>query len=116
MTMLKEERRRKNDRAAVTDAEVFCVKCITQTLKAEKVPEGGAYWREVTEKAEKLLLHHREEIRDMYRNARTELRKWILEKSGAEDAVAFQKMQELGLTGNVAEDMEVLGVVMGCLN
>lgn len=109
MTMLKEERRRREDRAAVTDAEVYCVKCVTQTLKAERVPEGGAYWREVTEKTEKLLLYHREEIRDMYRKARTELRKWILEKSGAENAVAFQKMQQMGMTGNIMHDMEVLG-------
>lgn len=111
MTMLKEERRRRDDRAAVTAAEVYCVKCVTQTLKAERVPEGGAYWREVTAKTEKLLLYHREEIRDMYRKARTELRKWILEKSGAENAVAFQKMQQMGLTGDVAEDMKKLGVM-----
>lgn len=103
MTMLKEESRRRNDQAAVTAAEVYCVKCITQTLKAERVPEDGAYWREVMAKTEKLLLYHREEIRDMYRKARTELRKWILEKSGAEDAVAFQKRQQMGQTGDMAE-------------
>jgi len=96
---------------AVTAAEVFCVQCVMQELKAERVPEGGAYWREVSERTEKLLLYHREEIRDMYRTARQELRRWILKESGAEDAVAFQKMQEMGLTGNVAEDMGKLGVV-----
>lgn len=111
MTMLKEERRRKNDRAAVTAAEVYCVECIRKTLKAERVPEGGAYWREVTAKTEKLLLYHREEIRDMYRTAKAELRKWILEKSGAQDAVAFQRAQQLGLTGGVVEDMKKLGVM-----
>lgn len=102
-------RRRKDNVAAVTAAEVYCVKCVTQTLKEERVQEGGAYWMEVAAKTEKLLLYHREEIRDMYRKARTELRKWILEKSGAENAVAFQKMQQMGMTGNIMHDMEVLG-------
>lgn len=104
-------RRRKDNVAAVTAAEVYCVKCVTQALKVERVPEGGAYWMEVTAKTEKLLLYHREEIRDMYRKARTELRKWILEKSGAENAVAFQKMQQMGMNGDVAEDMKKLGVM-----
>lgn len=97
--------------AAVTDAEIFCVKHIEKELKKAGIRQNTKEWNTITARGVELMVHHREEMRDMYRRNKGELQVWLNRMTGIVSMAAVRKMQQLGLTGDVAEDLKRLEVI-----
>lgn len=97
--------------AAITDAEIFCVKHIEKELEKAGIRQSTKEWNTITARGMGLMVHHREEVRDMYRRNKGELQVWLNRMTGIVSMAAVRKMQQLGLTGNVLEDLKRLEVI-----
>lgn len=94
----------------ITEAEVYATKVIKEELEASRIRRGSRVWRMVTLRAARVMSAHRQEVRDMYQTSKALLREWITKESGLRDFRALEKFNEIGLTGNVLKDMEILGM------
>lgn len=92
----------------ITEAEVYATKVIKEELEAAKIREGSGEWNVFTERAAEIMAAHRQEVRDMYQTSKALLREWITKESGLRDFRALAKFNEIGLTGNVLKDLEIL--------
>lgn len=92
----------------ITEAEVYAAKAIREELEASRIRRGSRVWRMVTLRAARVMSAHRQEVRDMYRTSKALLREWITKESGLRDFRALSKLNEIGLTGNVLKDLEIL--------
>lgn len=92
----------------ITAAEVYAAKAIQKELEASRIRSGSRVWRMVTLRAARVMAAHRQEVRDMYQTSKALLREWITKESGLRDFRALAKFNEIGLTGNVLKDLEVL--------
>lgn len=92
----------------ITAAEVYAAKAIREELEASRIRRGSRVWRMVTLQAARVMSAHRQEVRDMYQTSKALLREWITKESGLRDFRALAKFNEIGLTGNVLKDLEIL--------
>ena len=92
----------------ITAAEIYAAKAIQKELEASRIRRGSRVWRMVTLKAARVMSAHRQEVRDMYQTSKALLREWITKESGLKDFRALAKFNEIGLTGNVLKDLEIL--------
>lgn len=92
----------------ITAAEVYAAKAIQKELEAMRIRRGSRVWRMVALKAARVMSAHRQEVRDMYQTSKALLRTWIMRESGLGDFRALAKFNEIGLTGNVLKDLEIL--------
>lgn len=92
----------------ITEAEIYAAKAIREELEAARIREGSRVWRMVTLRAAKVMSAHRQEVRDMYKTSKALMRGWIIKESGLRDYKALARFNEIGLTGNVLKDLEIL--------
>ena len=93
---------------AITDAEVFCVRAVSEAMDAAGMHEGQQPYETVKKRMVELLTLHREEVRSMYASSKQMLKKWVMRESGAENVVAFRRLEQLGLTGDIMHDLKMM--------
>ena len=91
-------------------AEVYAARVIREEMEKTRLREGSRAWRMIVLMAGKFIMAHRQEIRDIYQKSKELLREWIIKESGLCDWKALAKFNEIGLTGNVLKDMEIMGM------
>lgn len=93
-----------HEEAALTKAEIYCAEVVKEATKNMKPLDRKCIY----ERTAILLQMHKEEIRHMFMNSKAQLKQWVLQFSGAANLKAFQHMQQLGLTGDILKDMEIM--------
>lgn len=93
---------------AVTKAEIYAAKVIEEELNKKGVGQYSIERRIILTRTADVLAAHREEVRDMYKKSKLLLQDWIMKTSGIKDLIAFRRMKQLGLTGNVMQDMKTM--------
>ena len=93
---------------AITEAEIYAVKVIQDELKKQGIEKQSLNGRVAITRTADVLAHHREEVRDMYKKSKGLLAEWIIRESHIKDLKVFKKMQEIGFTGDVLKDMDIL--------
>ena len=91
-------------------AEVYAARAIREEMEKTRIREGSRVWRMIVLMAAKVIMENRQEIRDIYQKSKERLREWIIKESGLCDWKALAKFNEIGLTGNVLKDMEIMGM------
>jgi hypothetical protein len=98
-----------NLNAVITNAEIYAVNVIKTRLEASGIKEGTTDYKIIIARTADLLVHHKEEVRDMYKKNKALLQRWIIGETHMEDLKAFRKMQKFGFTGDIVEDMKKVG-------
>lgn len=91
-------------------AEVYAARVLREEMEKTRIREGSRVWRMIALMAAKVIMENRQEIRDIYQKSKKRLREWIIKESGLCDWKALAKLNEIGLTGNVLKDMEIMGM------
>lgn len=92
----------------ITAAEIYAVKVIQDELKKHGIEKESLNGRVAITRTADVLAHHKEEVRDMYKKSKGLLAEWIIRESHIKNLKAFKKMQEMGFTGDVLKDMDIL--------
>lgn len=92
----------------ITKAEIYAVEVIERELRKTGLKPSDIAWKTAAKKAIRLLVNHQDEVRGMYAASENMLSDWILENSGIRALNAFDKMERLGLTGDVMHDLKIL--------
>lgn len=94
--------------SAVEKMETFCIEAILQELKSAGLNPTDEKYMEISRRTAKLLIRNRRKNLIGYLQSKETLKEWLLWKLGLRQSVAFEKMKQMGLTGNVIHDLEVM--------
>lgn len=94
--------------SSVTRMETFCIEAVLQELKSARLSPADDRYMDISRRTAKLLIRNRRRNLIGYSQSKEVLKEWILWKVGLKKNSAFEKMERMGLTGDVIHDMEVL--------
>lgn len=92
----------------VARMETFCIEAVLQELKSVRLSPADDRYMDISRRTAKLLIRNRRKNLIGYLQSKDVLKEWILWKVGLRKSSAFERMERMGLTGDVIHDMEVL--------
>ena len=92
----------------VARMETFCIEAVLQELKSARLSPADDRYMDISRRTAKLLIRNRKKNLIGYLQSKDVLKEWILWKVGLRKSSAFERMERMGLTGDVIHDMEVL--------
>lgn len=92
----------------VEKMETFCIVAVLQELKSAGLNPTDEKYMDISRRTAKLLIRNRRKNLIGYLQSKETLKEWLLWKLGLRQSVAFEKMKQMGLTGNVIHDLEVM--------
>lgn len=93
----------------IMEMDAFCCNVVLKELKAAGLTPKDERYVQISKATAKLLIRSRKEIWTRYLLSKEGLKDWILWKVGMKENQAYEKIQHMGLTGDVLHDMEVIG-------
>lgn len=95
----------------ISRAEVFCLNTVIQALSSAGIKPESERYVQISRAAARLVIRNRSGIVTRYQLSKEGLKDWTLWKVGLRRNATFERMQRMGLTGDVLHDMEILGCV-----
>lgn len=92
----------------IASVEAFCINTVLQALYCADLKPGDERYTQISKATAKLIIRNRRAICTGYLQSREVLKDWVLWKIGLRKNIAFERMEHMGLTGDVLHDMEVL--------
>lgn len=97
----------------IMEMDAFCCNVVLKELKAAGLTPKDERYVQISKATAKLLIKSRKEIWTRYLLSKEGLKDWILWKVGLKENPAYEKIQRMGLTGDVLHDMETMGFEKG---
>lgn len=101
-------RQQRAERTCIANVDAFCINTVLKALSCAGLKPGEERYIQISKATAKLIIRGRRAICTGYSQSREVLKDWILWKVGLRENVAFERMEHMGLTGNILHDMEVL--------
>lgn len=94
----------------VARMETFCIEAVLRELKSAGLSPADDKYMDISRRTAKLLIRNRRENLIGYSQSKEVLKEWILWKVGLKKSSAFERIERMGLTGDVLEDMVKMGI------
>lgn len=94
--------------AGIGRVEAYCINTVLEEMKRMGLEPESAEYKRISRETAKLVIRGRRGIWTRYYTDKLGLKDWILWKLGLKKETVFDKMEKMGMTGNVIEDMVLL--------
>lgn len=105
---LEDARERVLRAAGIGRVEAYCINTVLEEMKRMGLEPESAEYKRISRETAKLVIRGRRGIWTRYYTDKLGLKDWILWKLGLKKETVFDKMEKMGMTGNVVEDMVLL--------
>lgn len=94
--------------AGIGKVEAYCINTVLAEMKRMGLEPESAEYKRISRETAKLVIRGRRGIWTRYYTDKLGLKDWILWKLGLKKETVFDKMEKLGMTGDVIKDMVLL--------